>query len=106
MKLESAKSYLRDIIELKRAVPFKRYRRDTGHKKGKIAAGKYPQKVAKSILSVLENAEANADFKGLDTKKLVVKHIASHKGRVTVHRRKGLPYNCPTTNIEVILGEA
>ena len=38
-------------------------------------------KEAKHILKILENAEANAENKDLDTDNLYIMHIAAHKGR-------------------------
>jgi len=36
---------------------------------------RWPVKSAEFLLSLLKNAEANADTKGLDTSNLIVKHI-------------------------------
>ncbi|MEM4282336.1 MAG: 50S ribosomal protein L22 [Candidatus Woesearchaeota archaeon] len=77
--LEIAKGLLREVIAQKRAVPYRRSRRDLAHKKG-IAAGRYPVKTCAKILELLELAEANAQFKGLPIADLFVKHIASHRG--------------------------
>ncbi len=107
MKLQDAKNYLQDIIKLKRAVPFRRYTSGAGHKRG-IGPGRYPVKAAKYILELLESAEANADYLGMDTDELVIKHIAAHPGRVyrgfmpRAHGRS-TPWDKKTTNIEVIL---
>ncbi len=78
-KIDKAKQILEDIIEMRRPVPYRRYYGKVGHRKG-IGSGRYPVKAAKSILSVLENAEANAEFKGLDTTRLWVVHAAAFKG--------------------------
>ena len=58
MDVAKAKAYLNDVIEMKKAVPFKRHNRDVGHRKGMKgwAAGRYPVKAAAQILKVLENA--------------------------------------------------
>ena len=40
-----------------------------------VSRARWPQKSAKFLLSLLKNAEANADTKGLDTGNLIVKHI-------------------------------
>ena len=48
-KISQAKSLLSEVINKKRAVPFKRYNRDTGHKPGKIASGRYPEKASKEF---------------------------------------------------------
>ncbi len=81
MKLDDAKEYLEDIIKKKRAVPYFRYLDSISHRRG-IGPGKYPVKEAKYILKVLENAEANAENKDLDTDNLYIMHITAHKGQI------------------------
>jgi large subunit ribosomal protein L22 len=112
-KLSAAKNYLNDVIEMKKAVPFKRHNKKVGHRKGLKgwSAGRYPVKAAKSILGVLKNAEANAEYKGLDTENLVVEHISSHRGIIlrgftTRAFGRSTPFNTPTTHIQVVLVEA
>ncbi len=81
MKLDDAKDYLEDVIKKKKAVPYFRYLDSISHRKG-MGPGRYPVKEAKYILKVLENAEANAEDKELDTDSLYIMHIAAHKGEV------------------------
>ena len=113
MKVEAAKTYLNEVIEMKRAVPFKRHNKKVGHRKGLKGwpSGRYPIKAAAQILKVLENAEANAEYKGLDAEKLVIGHISSHKSviiRGIIPRAFGrvTPFNTPTTHIHIVLEEA
>jgi large subunit ribosomal protein L22 len=82
MMLVQAKRYLRDVLLKKRSVPFKRFKKKLGHRRGleKAFAGRYPVKAAGQILKVLEGAEANAENKGLDTDRLRVVHAASSRG--------------------------
>lgn len=47
---------------------------DTGKQFG-VSKARWPVKSAEFLLSLLKNAEANADTKGLDTSNLIVKHI-------------------------------
>jgi large subunit ribosomal protein L22 len=84
MKLEKAKDALQEVIELKRPVPYRRYRKKVAHRKGAqgFDAGRFPQKAAGQVLKVLEQVEANAEFKGLYTERLKIIHIAAHRGRV------------------------
>lgn len=81
--LQEAKRLLNDVIAKKCCVPFRKYKKDLGHKSGlvKFYAGRYPVKAAKEVLSALENLEANAEFKGFDTDNLVIVHAAAHRGR-------------------------
>jgi large subunit ribosomal protein L22 len=112
MKLSKAKNYLVDVIEMKRAIPFKRHNKKVGHRKGLKgwATGRYPVKACKAILKVLENAEANAEFEGLNTEDLFIEHISSHRGiiiRGFTPRAFGrsTPNNTPTTHIQVVVME-
>ncbi len=63
------------------------------------------------MIGLLENAEANAKFKGLAIEKLYVKHVscnmARKQGRRTyrAHGRIG-PYKSTPSHIEVVLAEA
>ena len=113
MKVEKAEAYLEDVIEMKTAVPFKRHNKKVGHRRGigGWPTGRYPVKAAKQILDILKNAEANAEYKGLDTENLKIMHISSHRGYVIrgwTPRAFGRasPFNTPTTHIQVVLGEA
>jgi large subunit ribosomal protein L22 len=83
MMLPQAKAFLQNVIEKKSVVPFKKYKKKLGHKHGleKTYAGKYPVKAAKKILEVLNNAQANAEFKGMDTESLKIIHASSYPGR-------------------------
>ncbi|MDI6856015.1 MAG: 50S ribosomal protein L22 [Candidatus Thermoplasmatota archaeon] len=110
-KLADAKKYLEDVIALKRAVPFHRFKRDVPHRKGKgIMAGRYPVNAAKGILETLQHAEHNAEYKGLDPDNMYIYHIAVHRGRVIKGRMprafgRATPWDTHTSNIEVILKE-
>ena len=113
MKVEKAEAYLEDVIEMKTAVPFRRHNKKVGHRRGigGWPTGRYPVKAAKQILDILKNAEANAEYKGLDTENLKIMHISSHRGYVIrgwTPRAFGRasPFNTPTTHIQVVLGEA
>ncbi len=83
-KIEDAKRFLEEVVEMKRAVPFRRHKKKVAHRRGleKWYAGRYPQKAAKYILKVLRNLEANAEYKGLDLDNLVIVHAQAKKGRV------------------------
>ena len=113
MEVSKAKAYLNDVIEMKKAVPFKRHNKKVGHRKGQEGwpSGRYPVKAAEQILKVLENAEANAEYKGMDIENLKIEHISSHKGMVIRGARprafgRVTPFNTPTTHIQIVLVEA
>ena len=83
-KIDEAMEFLEDVIEMKKAVPFKKYKKKVAHKAGlnKWYAGRYPQKAAKAILKILKNLEANAEYKGLEVERLKIVHAQAKKGRV------------------------
>ncbi|VUT23476.1 MAG: 50S ribosomal protein L22P [Candidatus Methanolliviera sp. GoM_asphalt] len=111
MNVDTAKSYLKDVISLKNPVPFKKHNKKVAHRKMEgWDAGKFPEKAASGILKLLENAEKNAEYKGLNSDEIVIKHITASKGR----QMKGFypramgrttPKRKITTNIEMILEE-
>lgn len=100
--LGKVKDTLNKITEKKVAVPFKRFR-GIGHKR-KIGPGRFPIKASKEILKLSESVEANAQFKGLDTSSLFIKHIKADKASKTWHygrkRRK-----MKRTTVEIIVEE-
>ena len=73
MKTDKAKKLLQEVVELKKPIPFRRFNRDLPHRKGKIAAGRYPVNASKEILSLIESAEKNAENLELDKNKLYIK---------------------------------
>lgn len=112
MKLENAKSFLEDVIELKKPVPYYRYRGKIPHRKELQGhdAGRYPEKAAREILKILESVEANAEFKGLYADRLRIIHMAAHRGRVIrkyIPRAFGRasPYFNHMTHVEVAVEE-
>lgn len=109
MKVEDAKEFLGEVAGLRKAVPYRRYRKCVAHKKG-MAAGGYPRRVAKEILKVIQSAQENAEYKGLDSESMRIAVIASHKGRPIKRSRprahgRSSKWNQETVNIELILEE-
>ncbi|MCD6479802.1 50S ribosomal protein L22 [Candidatus Bathyarchaeota archaeon] len=112
MNLQKAKEVLREVIELKRAIPYRRHKKKIPHRRGLqgFYAGRYPVKAAAAILKVLEAVEANAEFKGLYTDRLRIVHIAAQRGPVIkkyIPRAFGRssPYFERLTHIEVAVEE-
>src|SRR5487761_532590 len=81
LPLERARTILEDAESLKKAIPFRRYNQETAHHTG-VGPGRYPKKVAQHLLKILANAEANAEYEGLDTERLYVRVAASSRGRI------------------------
>ncbi|MBO5669506.1 MAG: 50S ribosomal protein L22, partial [Candidatus Methanomethylophilaceae archaeon] len=80
MKVDKAIQALEDVVALKRPVPLKRYNKRVSHKQG-VGPGRYPEKVAKAFLTVIQSAVANAEYKGLDVDSMVLRTITVSRGR-------------------------
>jgi len=112
MMLTQAKTYLQDVQEKKKAVPFRRYQKKAGHRRGleKAFAGRYPVNAAIKILKILQSAQANAENKSLDIDSLKIIHAAAYPGmkvkRFTprAHGRASPKYDT-LTHIELVLSE-
>ncbi len=103
--LERAKNMLEGVLVKKVPVPIRIYNRDQAHKKGKIAAGRYPIKVVEHVLMLLNSAEMNAVNKGLDTDALFIKNIIVNKGSSSAKAGRWRGRENKRTHIEVILEE-
>jgi large subunit ribosomal protein L22 len=109
LSLDRARQILEDAVAMKKAIPFRRYNQETAHKRG-VGPGRYPIKVAKNLLQILQNAEENAEYDSLDTDALFVKVAACSRGRI---RKANMPraqgratqWNEQTTNVEIVLAE-
>lgn len=103
MPVPKAKKLLEEVIAKKKAIAFTRYNMNTGHKAG-MAAGSYPVKACTEILKLLKSAEANAQFKGLSTGNLKVKHAIAQRGPTTYHFGRQRT-RAKRTHIELVLEE-
>ncbi|MDI1495753.1 MAG: ribosomal protein L22 [Cenarchaeum symbiont of Oopsacas minuta] len=83
LSVEKARDYLNDVIAKKRAIPFRRYKIQVGHRSDPgMMAGRYPEKSATEFSKLLDNLEANAEYKGLDPDRLRIINVTVHKGMV------------------------
>ncbi len=112
LRLEAAKTYLDNVIAMRKAVPYRRHDKKVGHRRGlhKADSGRYPVKASKEILRVLANAENNADYKGLDLDRLRITHISAFPGRQLkrfIERAHGrsTAFNEQLVHIEIVLTE-
>ncbi len=109
MSVSRARDYLEDVIALKQPVPFRRYKLEVGHRSQLqgFPAGRYPVKTAKAFLKLLDNIEANAEYKGMDVDRLKIIHASSYPGikiRNFIERAFGRasPYNNTLTHVEIV----
>ncbi|MBO4301843.1 50S ribosomal protein L22 [Methanosarcinaceae archaeon] len=110
MKVSHAKKILDDVVIMKQAVPFKRHHDGCGHRKGPMANGRYPVNAAIEVLKLIENAESNAEYKGLEPERMRITTIHANRGRVIRGmfpraRGRASPKNTTTVNIELIISE-
>ncbi|HJK00808.1 MAG TPA: 50S ribosomal protein L22 [Methanocorpusculum sp.] len=116
MMVDDAISYLEQVINLKKAVPFHRYARNVSHQRclnGKTfgtSSGRYPVKAAAEYLRLIRSAQKNAEYMGLTPEKMVIIHAAANKGRCikAIFPRamgRATPKHRDTVNIEIILRE-
>jgi large subunit ribosomal protein L22 len=99
-----AKNLLNDIVQEKKALPFRRFNRDMGHKKS-IGPGRYPKKASEEILKLIECVEANAQFKGLNTSELIIDHICAHRAGKVMRYGRQRGRRSKRTHVEVMVKE-
>lgn len=88
-KLSTAISQLEMVVKKELAVPFKRYNRDTPHRKG-IASGRYPVKAAKVFIKLLEQLKKNAENKGLKGELVITSARANRsKSKEYLNKNRG-----------------
>ncbi len=109
MRCDVAKELLREVLDEVRAIPFRRYTGGVGHRPG-MGPGRYPRGSTEAVLDLIEEAEANAEYKGLDFESMRIKHIAASKGEIVKGwrpraRGRSTPKNKSKVNLEVILEE-
>ncbi|KAJ1568271.1 60S ribosomal protein L17 [Cladochytrium tenue] len=114
LKLKKAVEYLEAVKAHKRAVPFRRFNGGVGRtaqvKEFGATQGRWPVKSAEFVLGLLKNAESNAQVKGLNLDKLVIRHIQVNQApphRRRTYRAHGRinPYMSHPCHIELILVE-
>ncbi|MBO3802632.1 MAG: 50S ribosomal protein L22 [Candidatus Brockarchaeota archaeon] len=112
MRLSEAKAYLEGVADKRVSVPYRRYKKEVGHRRGQrgFASGGYPVKPAKYMLKLLDQLEANADYKGLDVDRLRIVHASALRGRKIakfIPRAFGRasPHMRELTHVEVVAEE-
>merc|ERR1719183_2486629 len=110
MKLGSARTYLEQVVEKKRIIPFRKFASGVGRKaqckEFKTTQGRWPTKSCKAMLGLLKNAES----KNLEVENLSIKHIQvnrAQQGRRRTYRAHGRinGYMSSPCHIEMILEE-
>ncbi|MBI5159434.1 50S ribosomal protein L22 [Candidatus Micrarchaeota archaeon] len=106
--IDDALELLESASEGKRAIKYKKFNKKLGHRRelgGK--KGRYPWKAAKMVLKVVQNAQANASFKGL-YEALKIVHASANKQatypRMQSKGRQSRAYY-ETARVEVVVRE-
>ena len=114
MELQKAKAYLDDVLEMKQAIPYKRFTGGRGrHSQGKNvhAPGSqcgWPVKSVQYFRDLLVNAEANANSNQMSGESMYIWHVQvnqapKHRRRTyRAHGRIGA-YKASPCHIEIIL---
>ena len=111
LSVEKARDYLIHVTQLKRSIPFRRYKNQVGHKSDPgVMSGRYPQKAATEVLKLLDNLESNTEYKGMDLDRLKIINTTVHKGRLMkrfIPRAQGraTPKNNAYTHVEIVAQE-
>ncbi len=107
--LEEAKTYLEGVIDKTQPVRYRRHQGKVSHQKG-TGPGRFPVKAAGKILDVVEEAEANAEYKGLDTETMTLSHAACQRageieGTRPRARGRATSWNQSLCHIEIVVEE-
>ncbi len=112
MKLDQARSLLLEVIEKRKPIPYRRFKKTVPHRRNLQGwcAGRYPEKTARAVLQVLDSAESNAEYKGLSIDDLKIIHAAAQRARKIrkyIPRAFGRssPYFDELTHIEIVVEE-
>lgn len=79
--LENAKKIIEGGIAKETPIKYFRYLDSVSHRRAS-GPGRYPVRALKAFQRLVESVEANAEFKNLNTEKLVISHISANKGRM------------------------
>lgn len=83
VKAEEAIGILDRVIEMERAIPYRRHNKHMGSRSELGGSkGGYPEKAAQEVKDTLVNAIANAGNQGLDGQTMYVIHASANKTRI------------------------
>ncbi len=100
---ERAKRILEQVLDMKAAVPYRKFNRDVAHKTA-IGPGRYPVKSVKLMLDLIKLAESNASNKGLSSELYII-HLAPNKGTTQWHHGRKRRTMMKSTNLEIVVAQ-
>lgn len=102
---EEAKKILGRVLEMKQAIPYRKFNDGVGHRKGAgIAAGRFPQKASSIFIELIESAEANAQTKGLSSNLKII-HLAPQKSSGAYHYGRLRRRKFKRVHLEIVVEE-
>ncbi len=102
--LQKAKEILEKVSKMEKAVPFTRFNKNVGHKRG-MSSGRYPIKAVLEIKKLVENVEHNAQFKGLSVNKLNIVHAAVKLASRPLHFGRFRGRKIRRAHVEIVVEE-
>jgi len=82
MYLNKAREFLESVVTKKQPVAYRRYKNEVGHRSNLqgFPSGRFPVKTSREFLRLLDNLEANAEYKGMDLDRLKLIHVNAYPG--------------------------
>jgi large subunit ribosomal protein L22 len=104
MYLNKAREFLENVTKLKQPVAYRRYKNEVAHRSNLqgFPAGRFPVKTSKRFLRLLDNLEANAEYKGMDLDRLKLIHVSAYPG-VKIKRFTPRAYGRNTAKINTLV---
>jgi large subunit ribosomal protein L22 len=104
-KVSRAIDMLERVIDKKMAVPYRKYRAEVAHQRGKgVDTGGFPVNVAKEFLRLLKSAQSNASEKEISSELYIIS-ASVRQGVGRFHNGRNVGRKMKSTNVEVIVGE-
>ena len=102
--IDQARKILEKAIKQESPIKFRRFTEGAAHRKG-IGSGKYPVNCCTAILALLNQAAANATFKGLNTSGMIIKALVPQAAAKRWHYGRQRRRKMKRTNLEIVLEE-
>ncbi|MBS3139410.1 50S ribosomal protein L22 [Candidatus Woesearchaeota archaeon] len=99
----AARQILQNVVDMKRAIPFKTYKQNVAHKRT-MMAGRYPEKAARAFLRLINSVEANAQFKGLNASNLKITRLMANLAPIPFTGKR-FRTSTKRTNLEIEVTE-
>lgn len=103
--VSKARQMLNEVLALKRPVPYKIFKMDIPHRKGKYGPGRFPLNTVKAVLGMLNSAASNAEDKGLRSDTLIISTIKANRGPTVWRFGRQMRRKAKRTHLEIGLKE-